>query len=532
MASSTTLSILIQGKDMASGAMRGVGGAAKSMGMSVQKAGMAMTAMGGATVAAMGLAVKSWAAAGNEVQKMAFRTGFAAEALSELKYATDISGASLESMEKGVKRMAKTITDASEGMATYIRAFERIGLNVKDLIGLSPEKQFEIISMAIADLENETIKAATAQDIFGRAGTQLLPMLALGADGIRELRQEAHTLGLVFDQEAAEAAARFTDSMTKLQGATNGLKYALAEGLVPKVEPLINTFTDLLEGTLSWTDANRGLTDSLIAMTGGIGGLMAVMGPLLLATRFIGGLPMLGIAGAGMVFGGAGYLFMQKKAYDAVLESQENLVAAQKGETAQYKEALIAHANLLESYLAISGARLSDTNEIRMWISDVRNMQAATESSTDAIEEQADALGIQAIAVENVATRMARLQNELNAAYQAQMQYNKAVLASTQTGGISPFALAQFGKQPLGVIQALTQPGRNLEWAYALSAATSPESFQRILGRIQERPEYYGVPPIFTYPPIDVTLEIDGEKLGEVMADRIGERVAERERVE
>jgi len=76
-------------------------------------------------------------------------------------------------------------------MATYQRAFERINVDYNELADLSPEEQFETIAFAIADLEDPTLRAATAQDIFGRAGTQLLPLFAEGAEGLDALRQKS-----------------------------------------------------------------------------------------------------------------------------------------------------------------------------------------------------------------------------------------------------------------------------------------------------------------------------------------------------
>ena len=150
-----------------------------------KKAGRTIAVAGAAITGAITLMVRSYVKAGDEIHKMALRTSFSTEALSELQYAAEISGASLSDIEKGVKKMSKTILDASDGLATYVRAFDRIGLSAEDLIKLSPEEQFDKIAKAIASVENPTIRAATAQDIFGRAGTKLLPLFAAGEKGPR-----------------------------------------------------------------------------------------------------------------------------------------------------------------------------------------------------------------------------------------------------------------------------------------------------------------------------------------------------------
>ncbi|MCK5020858.1 MAG: hypothetical protein KAS32_27810, partial [Candidatus Peribacteraceae bacterium] len=180
----TEVEVVIKGTDKASGVFKGIGISAKKMGVAMTAVGVAAIGMGVASV-------KAFAAAGDEVQKMALRTSFSTEALSELKHAAELSGASLNTIEKASKKLSKAMVDASDGLETYKRAFDKLGLSTADLMKLSPEEQFNAVSQALADLENETLKVALAQDLFGRAGTQLLPMLEQGAEGIKDMRQEA-----------------------------------------------------------------------------------------------------------------------------------------------------------------------------------------------------------------------------------------------------------------------------------------------------------------------------------------------------
>jgi len=253
-----------------------------NMSAKMKKVGAGMTAMGAAITGTLMATTKKWAEAGDEVQKLALKTGFSTESLSELRHAAELSGAELTTVEKGVKRMAKAISDANDGMATYVRAFDKIGLSAQELIGLSPEKQFEKITMAIAELEDPTIRAAVAQDLLGRAGTDLLPMLTQGADGMAAMRQEAHDLGIVFDQEAADAAAELNDNMLRMKRAFAGVGAAVAETLAPILTDLVGKLTAVIKKVVDWTKAHPGLTKMITIATGALGALMAVLGPLLM----------------------------------------------------------------------------------------------------------------------------------------------------------------------------------------------------------------------------------------------------------
>src|SRR5690554_1468903 len=261
----------------------------------------------GATTALVGIAKKT-AEAGDQIQKMALRTGFSTEALSELKHAAELSGTSLEGLENGVRRMQRSILDLERGLATQTEAFAKLGLEIEDLQGLSPEEQFNKITSALADVEDETRKAALAQQIFGRSGTDLLPMLSEGSEGLAEMRAEAHELGIVFDQEAADAAAQFNDDIDRLKKGFAGVFQELGKKLIPifvddlipalreNLIPLAQSLADKISNLIEWfSNLSPRVQKIIIAVTG----LAAALGPVLVVlgsiTSAIGTLlPLLG----------------------------------------------------------------------------------------------------------------------------------------------------------------------------------------------------------------------------------------------
>ena len=261
----------------------------KSLGASIaangpkfQAMGRAMTFAGAAVIGSLGLMIKKFIDAGDWIDKMTYRTGFSATALSELAYAADISGASLGDVEKGVKRMASAIIDANDGLAESVRAFDSMGLSIADLMSMNPEQQFLAITEAIADLEDPTLRAALAQDVFGRAGTTLLPLMAQGKEGLINLREEAHKLGIVFDQEAAAKAAKLKDAQTALNDSVKGVGFAIATQLVPAIIPLVQKLTDTISKVSAWIKENPKLTETIAKLALGAGALMTVLGPILM----------------------------------------------------------------------------------------------------------------------------------------------------------------------------------------------------------------------------------------------------------
>ncbi len=267
----------------------------------------------GAGAGLLALANKT-AESGDEIQKMSLRTGFSTEALSEFRHAANLSGTSVDSIEKGVKRMSRVLLDAERGLEASERALGDLGLAVEDLQGLAPEEQFDVMSRAIADIEDPTKRAALAQEIFGRAGTDLLPMLSAGAEGLEAMRQEARDLGIVFDQEGADAAAKFKDDMERLKQGFAGVFQELGTKLIPiitddfipvivdRVIPAVKRFIDRILDVIGWF---QDLSPTWQRVIGIAIGFLAALGPILIVVgKIIGVLSFLVpiIKGVGVVF--------------------------------------------------------------------------------------------------------------------------------------------------------------------------------------------------------------------------------------
>ena len=263
-------------------AIKGVKTQTKSMGNWVKqnsaqfkKLGLAITAVGAVAAVTFTKMVKKYMETGDWIDKMSKRTGISATTLSELAYAADITGANLDLLEKGVRRMSRTIVEAGEGLESYLRAFRLIGLELKDLQGLNPEEQFLKIGKAIGKLSDETEKAAVAQMIFGRAGTMLIPLFKEGEEGMEKLREEAHRLGIVFDAEGAARAAEFKDSMTGLKGAFQGLGFAIVKDIIPILTRMAKHFTDVFVNVRDNTQTfAEGILGFFKILAQGIEGLM------------------------------------------------------------------------------------------------------------------------------------------------------------------------------------------------------------------------------------------------------------------
>ncbi len=194
---------------------------------------------------------------GDRMAKLSRQFGVNVEMLSSYSLAAQLGGTDMEAFAKGLQRLSRTASDAARGLQSAQRPFRDLGIETKDQAGnLRP---LDDILGDVADkfsrMADGPRKAALAQELFGRSGTDLIPILNQGRAGLEATRKEAEKLGLVWTKDTARAAELFNDNMTKLRGTVRGFVNRELAGLLPA---LIATSNALLDASV---DADKfGLT--------------------------------------------------------------------------------------------------------------------------------------------------------------------------------------------------------------------------------------------------------------------------------
>jgi hypothetical protein len=274
----------------------------KAFGDRIRNFGLKIAGLGTAMLTPMLGAAKAFSSMGDQVAKMAKRTGLSVEALSELRFVASQTGTEFESLEMGFRRMQRSIYDAGRGLSTQTDALADLGLTYEDLADLSPERQFKMLAEAISRIEDPTRKAALAQALFGRAGTQLLPMMASGAKGIEALQAEARRLGLTMSGEDARAAEELTDALDSLWKVVKMGVFNIGAALAPVLQQVAETFTWVATKVSEWVKANQQLIVTalkvaaavvavgiaLAALGTAISGLGTILGALITVVTTVG----------------------------------------------------------------------------------------------------------------------------------------------------------------------------------------------------------------------------------------------------
>jgi hypothetical protein len=177
---------------------------------------------GGLSVAGLSMFAKSAIDAADGVADLSKRSGLSIKAVQELSYVGKQAGVPFEAFANSIKIMQKNL-GATETPKKFQAALESIGLTLADLKGLNPEEQFKKMTAAVAEFSDPTRKAALAQELFGKQGVALIPILEDGAAGMQAMIDKAHEMGAIMADENVLAADKFNDSMNSLNASVQAL---------------------------------------------------------------------------------------------------------------------------------------------------------------------------------------------------------------------------------------------------------------------------------------------------------------------
>ena len=256
--------------------MQGLQGKLKNVGLSLRGVNRGFAALGlavsGGAFAAM---VKGAIDSADSFGKMSDQTGIAANKLQAYVNAGKLAGVEQATIDKGLRRLAQSMREANQGVATYSDSYEALGISVTNSDGSL--KASETVLGEIADRFKEmpdgATKAAIAMEIFGRSGANLINLLNGGKVALEEFNYET-------SQNFAQNAEFFNDQIAVLAIRFDGFRKQLADALLPTLNNLIAVFSDLFKSENDWEALFK-------VIEGGLKVISATVFSLIAAFRFL-----------------------------------------------------------------------------------------------------------------------------------------------------------------------------------------------------------------------------------------------------
>lgn len=151
----------------------------------------------------------------DDVGDLAERLSISAQSLMELQHAATIADVSTDDLQSGLQRLLKTAGEAGAGSSSAVAAFRAIGLELKDIQGLSATDLFGTVAEKLRRIGDEQRQMALGSDLFGKGFATLIPLVNEGEAGIRRLTEERRRLLNLTEEEIA-AVGRWDASTKRL----------------------------------------------------------------------------------------------------------------------------------------------------------------------------------------------------------------------------------------------------------------------------------------------------------------------------
>ena len=228
---------LMRSLDGAKGALSGLANMGRRLAIGGALAGAA------AGVAGLALSYRGLKDAldlGGRLSDVAANTGLTAGEAMVMERAFSDAGLSGEKLQGTITKMQKSIVEGRDGLMTYRRAFEGIGLSVDDLAGMSPAEQFKAIQSALSGMSDPAERSARAMQIFGRSGAELGALFS-NSGAMAQAAESVGDQAAIMDKSAA-AFDRSSDLLggmgKKIQGFFVGMASSVNSVLLPVLEEM------------------------------------------------------------------------------------------------------------------------------------------------------------------------------------------------------------------------------------------------------------------------------------------------------
>ena len=226
-------------------------------------------------------------ALGSEVTTFSRLTGQSAEDASRLVFAAQRTGVGADALAGGIKKL-------SVNLASNNKALGEANIQYRDAKGnlLPLNSTLGNIAAKFKTMPNGIEKNRLAIQRFGKSGTDLIPILNKGRDGLAELSAQSDKYGLTLSQKNLDAIKKYKVAQGDLSSAFTGLQVTIGSKVLPvmadfavavndKAIPFITSLTGLVKENLgpAMDTLAAGVKTAYDALIAGFANPDATIGP-------------------------------------------------------------------------------------------------------------------------------------------------------------------------------------------------------------------------------------------------------------
>lgn len=191
---------------------------------------------------ATGLALNFFKGAGQaaeHINDLSNRLGIGAKTLSQYQLVANNTGVELDTIAKGMQKLAISSVDAAEKGGATADALKFLGINVQQFASMPIDQKFSTLATAIQGVEDPAKRLQIAMTLMGKSGAEMLQVMADGGEGLASMQARADELGITLRQTQTTAIDTMMDSFGELALAAKGLAQDILAFLAPAITKIV-----------------------------------------------------------------------------------------------------------------------------------------------------------------------------------------------------------------------------------------------------------------------------------------------------
>lgn len=385
---------------------------------------------------------KAKAAIGEQMQvidrlgKLSDMVGVSVKDLQAYRLGAELTGTSVESLDKGLQRFVRNLGEARQGYGESIRVFEQLNLDPARLGAMGTADAFRTAVEAIRQIPDPAGRAAAAYGVFGRTGQELLKFIEAGAEGIDSFNRQIDDLGAGLTRLDAAKVEEANDAITRLKMAGSAMTQQLTVALAPAITAATGAITQLTvwlgnldAGTVANTAKVVGFTVAFIGVVKLIPKIVAGIRLIITALKALATAQAItsalsGPAGwAKLVIGGvaaAGAVAAVSTAFDKATDSANQAAAAADASGNATKQSYEAAAEAIgETTDGLDEAKKKAEELARQGEQLTQSLRTPAEEYRDAIAKARELFSAGAISGETFRRAAAKAREDFEQAFQS-----------------------------------------------------------------------------------------------------------------
>jgi hypothetical protein len=186
----------------------------------------------------------------DKLGKTANKLGIEVEFLQAMRFAAEQTGVKVEALDMGLQRFIRRAAEAAKGTGESKRAFEQLGIQLKDNDGNLRDVRDILFDVAdgLENTKDSGERVRLAFKFFDSEGVSLVSTLKEGADGLRAFEQQAENLGIIISKQSIAKAEMFADSLNVLKKQIQAITANVSAAFIPVLEDVATNLESILAG--------------------------------------------------------------------------------------------------------------------------------------------------------------------------------------------------------------------------------------------------------------------------------------------